>query len=142
MSEEYWEIKLAPKRKSAKKPKNKSWSKTEIYLFPSVLTDMEGRDKPWAFVLETLALKKTTNEIIFTKISEELEAKLVANGVSSSKEDKSFTIEQLRTKFKWFKKEWKRINYKIQHGSGLGADDTKLPDWYDLLDPIFTEIIG
>ena len=58
-------------------------------------SDMEVRDKPWTFVLETLALKKTANDRIFAKISEELEAKLVANGVSSSKEDKSFRIEQL-----------------------------------------------
>lgn len=54
------------------------------------------------FVVETLALKKTANERILSKIGEELDDKLLAERISSTKEDYSFTTEQLRTKLKWF----------------------------------------
>ena len=62
-------------------------------------------------------------------------------GISSASDDYSFTIEQLRPKYRWFKKQWKQINNKIHSGSGLGAEDTQALDWYELLDPIFTESV-
>ena len=50
-----------------------------------------------------------------------------------------FTVDQLRAKYKWLKQEWKRINTKTKTGSGLGAKDTEVPTWYDVLDPLFSE---
>lgn len=35
--------------------------------------------------------------------------------------DDTFTIEQLREKYKWFKKQWRIIDNKIKNGSGLAG---------------------
>ena len=63
---------------------------------------------------------------------------LEAEGITAASEDYSFTIVQLRQKYKWLKKQWKAINASIRSGSGLGAKDTETPYWYNLLDPLFT----
>ena len=83
-------------------------------------------------VLETLALKKTADEIIFTQIRAEFENRRVAEGLSSATasgaEDYSFTIGQMRSKFKWFKKTWKELCPTIRSGSDLSAKVTDTPD--------------
>ena len=94
---------------------------------------MEGRDKPWALILETLTLKKTANESIFRKILEEFDDAL---GKEGKDENYRLNLSQLRAKYKWLKKEWRTINMQIKTGSGLGAKDTEVPSWYDLLDPL------
>ena len=101
---------MAPKKKKEKRKtetKNKSWSKKELSCFVEVLSSVENRDKPWVHVLETLALKKTANESIFTQIREEFKDRRVAEGLSSASgsgaEECSFTISQMRSKFKWLK---------------------------------------
>ena len=40
----------------------------ELSCFVEVTSSVENRDKPWVHVLETLALKETANESIFTQI--------------------------------------------------------------------------
>ena len=47
----------------------------------------------------------------------------------------------MRTKYKWFKKEWRRIDHKIKSGTGLGRKDTITPTWYDVLNPHFCEAV-
>ena len=47
---------MAPKKR-AKHCKNKARTEKQIKLFPSVIALAENRDKPFAYVLETLALK-------------------------------------------------------------------------------------
>ena len=42
-------------------------------------------------------------------------------------DEEKFTVDRLGAKFKWFKKEWRRIDNKIKCGTGLGRDDTKEP---------------
>ena len=108
-----------------------------------MLSSTESRDKPFALVLETMALKKTANESVFNNVREEFEDMLVAEGINAASEDYSFTIDQLRQKYKWLKKQWKAIHASntIRSGSGLGAKDTETSYWYDLLDPIFTESV-
>ena len=81
------------------------------------------------------------NESVFNNVREEFEDMLVAKGITAATEDYSFTIDQLRQKYKWLKKQWKAINASIRSGSGLGAKDTETPYWYDLLDAIFTESV-
>ena len=100
---------------------------------------LEGRDKPWALVLETLALKKSANESVFRKILEEFEDALEKEGKYVKDEYYLFTVNQLRVKYKWLKQEWKRINTKIKTGSGLEAKDTEVPTWYDVLNPLFSK---
>ena len=116
-----------------KRPKNKSWNDKEVNAFVNVLTSNEDRDNPWALTLETMALKKSSNEAVFRKILAELK--------SRCPESTDFTIDQLRRKYKWLKQEWRKINNKIRSGSGLAAKDTNSPEWYSLLDPILTEAV-
>ena len=106
-----------------------------------MLSSTESRDKPFALVLETMALKKMANESVFNNVREEFEDMLVGKGITAASEDYSFTIDQLQQKYKWLKKQWKAINASIRSGSGLGAKDRETPHWYDLLDPIFTESV-
>ena len=129
------------KVKCSKTQKNKPWTGKQTNVFAAVLSSTESRDKPFALVLETMALKKTANESLFNNVREEFEDMLVAEGITAASEDDSFTIDQLRQKYKWLKKQWKAINASIRSGGGLGAKDTKAPYWYDLLDAIFTESV-
>ena len=69
-------VAMAPKqtkRKKTKRPKNKSWTEKELNAFVSILTSNEERDTPWALTLETMALKKSSNEEVFKKILEEFQ---------------------------------------------------------------------
>lgn len=124
---------MAERKRSSKKGsekrigkrKNKSWSDEELTAFARVLSSSDDRDKPWAFLLETMALKKSSNEKVFEKIKQELNVEI--------------EVEQLRRKYKWFKTEWRKMNTKIRSGSGLAAKDTEVPKWYEFLDPIFTQ---
>ena len=70
---------------------------------------------------------------VFRKILEEFEDALEKEGKYVEDENYLFTVDQLRAKYKWLKQEWKRINTKIKTGSGLGAKDTEVPTWYDVL---------
>ena len=53
-------------------------------------------------------------------------------------ENYRFNVAQLRSKYKWLKKEWRRMNRQIKTGSSLKAKDTEVPSWYELLDPRFS----
>lgn len=57
--------------------KNKTWSEEELTTVAHVLASNEERDKLWALVLGTMALKKkSSNEKVFEKILAELKEKL------------------------------------------------------------------
>ena len=73
------------------------------------------------------------------RVLEEFEDALEREGKYVEDENYLFTVDQLRAKYKWLKKEWKRINRKIKTGSGLGAKDREVPTWYDVIDPLFSE---
>ena len=134
---------MAPKKKvkRSKTQKNKSWTDKQTNIFAAVLSSTESRDKPFALFLETMVLKKMANESVFNNVREEFEDMLVAKGITPASEDYSFTIDQLRPKYNWLKKQWKAINTSIRSDSGPGEKDTETPYWYDLLDPIFTESV-
>ena len=60
-----------------------------------MLSSTEIRDKPFALVLETMALKKTANESVFNNVrEEEFEDMLVAEGITAASENYSFTVDQ------------------------------------------------
>ena len=67
-----------------------------------------------------LCFKKQANEELFGEIKLELEDALQED------DEEKFTVERLRAKFKWFKKEWRRIDNKIKCSTGLGRDDQHL----------------
>ena len=50
---------MAPKKKMkrSKTQKNKPWTDKQTNIFAAVLSSTESRDKPFALVLETVALK-------------------------------------------------------------------------------------
>ena len=59
------------KRKAGKQSKTNMCEENRVFLFATVLSSLEGRDKDCTLILETLALKKTANKSIFRKIVEE-----------------------------------------------------------------------
>ena len=65
------EDKKVDEDKKSKRPKNKSWTEEEVNVFVSVLTSNEERDTPWALTLETMALKKSSNEAWFIVVFKE-----------------------------------------------------------------------
>ena len=86
---------LKKKVKCSKTQKNKPWTDKQTKIFAAVLSSTVSRDKPFALVLETMALKKTANESVFNNLGEEFEDMLVAEGITAALEDYSFTIDQL-----------------------------------------------
>lgn len=53
-----------------------------------------------------------------------------------------WSVEQLRVKYKWFKREWKPDRRKSSMElHGISSEDTSVPDWYDYLNPIFSEAV-
>ena len=102
-----WENKMAPKKKvkRSKTQKNKPWTDKQTKIFAAVLSSTESREKPFALVLETMALKKTANEPVFNNVREEFEDMLVDEGMTAPSVEYSFTIDQLRQKYKWLKKQ-------------------------------------
>ena len=51
---------MAPKKKVklSEPQKNKPWTDKQTNVFAAVLSSTESRDKPFALVLETMAIKK------------------------------------------------------------------------------------
>lgn len=121
--------------KKGKPKKNMVWSEEEATKYAEVLTDCDNKDRSWLYQLENCALKKQANEKLFGEIKLELEDAL--QEVSEEK----FTVDRLRAKYKWFKKEWRRIDNKIKCGTGLGRDDTKEPKWFKILSPHFCDAV-
>ena len=81
-----------------------------------------------------LCTKKSANEELFHHIKLDFD---ISMGYEEGEE--TFSIEKLHAKFKWFKKQWRIIDNKIKNGSGLGAKDTAVPSWYDIMNPHFCE---
>ena len=117
-----------------KNKRNKIWSDEEMNIYAHVLANTDTAECSCLYQLENYALKKHANEELFRKIREEFEEALAEDSVACR-----FTIDQLRAKYKWFKKEWLRIDTKIK--TGLGGKDTTTPSWYDVLNPSFCEAV-
>ena len=86
------------------------WSKEEATKYAEVLTDCGSKDRLWLYQLENCALKKQTNEELFGEIKLELEDALQED------DEEKFTVDRLYAKFKWLKKEWRRIDNKVKCG--------------------------
>ena len=116
--------------------KNKTWTDKEMNLCAHVLANTDALEHSWLYQLENYALKKHANEQLFLKIQEEF-----GDAFEEDSVEYRFTIEQLRTKYKWFKREWRQIDHKIKSGTGLGGKDTSSPNWYDVLNPHFCQAV-
>ncbi|XP_031574642.1 uncharacterized protein LOC116308376 [Actinia tenebrosa] len=119
----------------------KKWSEQQTDLFAAVLSlrsSKDGEQSSWAEELENLAVKKSSNEKLFREIQTSLEEELVKIDQSfrDNDEEATFSVPQLRAKYKWLKREWKIIQSKLNYG--LQAEEMKIPGWYKLLDPVFS----
>ncbi|KXJ14536.1 uncharacterized protein LOC110238760 [Exaiptasia diaphana] len=119
----------------------RKWTEEQTDLFAAVLSlkhCRNGEEISWSEELENLAVKKSSNEHVFKEVQEQLEVELVKVDQSHRDpgEEATFSIPQLRAKYKWMKREWKAVKNKIK--CGLLREDTKLPKWYKRLNHIFT----
>lgn len=111
------------RNKKGKPKKNMVWSEEEATKYAEVLTDCDNKDRSWLYQLENCALKKQANEELFGEIKLELE------DASLEDDEEKFTVDRLRAKFKWFEKEWGRIDNKIG------------PKWFKILSPHFCDAV-
>jgi len=122
----------------------RKWTDEQTDLFAGILTQKHfknGRQSTWSEELETLAVKKSSNEHVFKEIQVSLEQQLdkFDQSYREGDDEATFTISQLRAKYKWLKREWKVIQNKIK--CGLLSEDAKLPNWFSRLHHIFTVYI-
>ena len=68
---------LKKKAKRSKTQKNKPWTDKQTNIFAAVLSSTESRDKPFALVLETMALKFWFSRKIYFDASKLLNWKLL-----------------------------------------------------------------
>lgn len=111
------------RNKKGKPKKNMVWSEEEATKYAEVLTDCDNKDRSWLYQRENCALKKQANEELFGEIKLELE------DASLEDDEEKFTVDRLRAKFKWFEKEWGRIDNKIE------------PKWFKILSPHFCDAV-
>lgn len=115
----------------------RKWSDEQTELFAAVLSlrySKDGEESSLAVELENLAVKKSSNEKLFREIQANLEDELIKIDQSfrDNDEEATFSVPQLRAKYKWLKREWKIIQNKLSY------EEVKLPSWYKLLDPVFS----
>ena len=106
------------KKTIVKKSGSKKGLEQRSSRYSEVATDSDNKDRSWLYQPENCALKEQVNKELFGEIELELE------NVLQEDDEEKFTVDRLHAKFKWFKKEWSRINNKMKCGTGLGRDDT------------------
>ena len=110
------------------------WTEDEVTTYANLLCSTDNAERSWLYQIENYALKKSANKELFRRIKLDFD---ITMGYEEGEE--TFTIEQLRAKFKWFKKQWRIIDNKIKNGTGLRGKDTAVPPWYDIMNPHFCE---
>ena len=119
----------------AKEFRGRRWSESELKEFATVLADDEHE---YALTLETLALKKSANIHIFESIKLKLDARLQSISTKKGKEKAIDTsVAKLRAKYKWLIVEWRKFTDRAKSGSGKPAINK--PEWFNIIDPIFSE---
>ena len=136
---------MAPKHQK-KTQRDRNWTENETTLFAMILAN---DDDGFCYALETLALKKKTNNEVFEHIKSKFEARLseeefhetnvVENFTSRRKtfEKLNTSVEKLRRKYANLKTKWKDQQDQAKRGSGLASEDE--PGWYQHLNPIFSD---
>ena len=75
------------------------WTEDEVTTYANLLCSTDNAERSWVYQIENYALKKSANEELFRRIKLDFD---ITMGYEEGEE--TFTIEQLRAKFKWFKK--------------------------------------
>lgn len=135
---------------SSAKERSRPWTETELKYFALVLADETNE---FAYKLDTLALKKTANKPVFEDIKKAFEERISSEEFKEendrehrqSKSKKALThlridVEKLRVKFKWIKDQWRKYTDRIKKGSGKSPIEE--PEWYKIINPIFSDTHG
>ena len=120
------------KRNSDGKKKEGKWSEDETLLFANIIVD-EG----YAIPLEMLALKKSSNEELFSHLKFEFDKQIKTLEYSKKYGPLDTSIVKLRKKYTNLKLEYTKITKRIKEGSGHAASTE--PKWYAVLNDVFSE---
>ena len=107
----------------------------------------------YAVRLETLALKKSSNNQVFKEISKDFEKFLLSHEFKEENEcEKSkskgkqknspldISPARLRIKYKFLRKQWRKFTDRVKIGSGKAPIEE--PEWFTILNPIFSDTMG
>ena len=136
--------------KGKKPKKERVWTETELKYFAIVLADEK---KQYAVRLETLALKKSANNLIFEDIANDFESLLKSDDfIEENEREKEkwkrkrkdtaieITAARLRVKYKFLRNQWRKFTDRVKKGSGKAPIDE--PEWFSILNPIFSDSMG
>lgn len=143
-------VKMAEKQRSQSQ-RGRAWTETELAYFAIVLADEKNE---FAVRLDTLALKKTANNNLFTEISEAFQECLLSEEFKLENEQEisrrykgkrvlpplQITPAKLRVKYKWLRSEWRKYTDRVKKGSG--KEPINEPKWFNILNPIFADTLG
>ena len=136
---------------SVRKPKKERvWTETELKFLALVLADEKTE---FAIPLETLALKKSANNEVFEEISKKFDELMLLNEFKeeNEREKSKSTSKQkytpldtspakLRIKYKFLRTQWRKCTDHMKKGSGKSPK--KEPEWFTILNPIFSNTMG
>ena len=137
------------KSKTVTIPRNRKWTEEENELFAKILSSDENS---FASSLERLALKKSSNNEVFSHIKRILDSELKKKEFKNMNEFKNFrdktdavityerldtSLAKLRKKYTNLKGEWRKITDRAKSGSGLAPSVE--PKWYAYLNEVFAE---
>ena len=128
--------------------KERAWTETELKYLALVLADEKNQ---FAVRLDTLALKKSANNEVFEDISKVFQSCLLSNEfIEENDREKrkgkrrdsplQITPARLRIKYKWLRSQWRMLTDRVKKGSGKAP--IKEPEWFTILNPIFSDTMG
>ena len=133
-----------------KPKKERVWTETELKFLALVLADEKTE---FAVRLETLALKKSANNEVFEEISKKFNELMLSNEFkeenerekSKSTSKRKYTIldtspAKLRIKYKFLRTQWRKFTDRVKKGSGKSPKTE--PEWFTILNPIFSDTMG
>ena len=138
--------------RKTKAKKERVWSETELKYFAIVLADDKKRYAS-AVRLETLALKKSANNEVFEDIAKDFKTCLQCKEfIEENKREKAkskrkskdtaleITPARLRVKYKFIRNQWRKFTDRVKKGSGKAP--IVEPDWFTILNPVFSDTMG
>ena len=139
---------MAEKRKE--RARERVWTETELKYLAFVLADEADN---FSFRLDTLALKKSSDNELFEEISKVFESSLSSQEFKEQNEHErrkskrkrndtplDITAGRLRVKYKWLRNQWRKFTDRVKKGSGKAPIEA--PEWFIILNPIFSDTMG
>ena len=133
-----------------KSKKERVWTNAEMKYLALVLAEEK---KQYAVRLETLASKKSSNNQVFEEITKDFEKLLLSDEFKEDNEreeskskgkQKNSPLDispaRLRIKYKFLRKQWRKFTDRVKMGSGKAPIEE--PEWFTILNPIFSDTMG